>query len=150
MVKSTLIFVSVLIDTVILISIVATQLVLADIAGFGLDVDVGVRIDATLHDLMGLAIPLGVIVGASMAIAFAVAWFAHKKFGGNRTRWYMAAGFLSVPVGLLLLKVAMGVTLLAAARTPLGMFLVGLCGLAGGWLFAFLTDRFSGREMSHE
>jgi len=150
MVKGTLIFVSVLIDTVILISIVATQLVLADVAGFGLDVDIGVRIDATLHDLMGLAIPLGIIVGVSMAIAFAVAWFAHKKIGGNATRWYMAAGFVSVPAGLLLLKVAMGVTLLAAARTPLGMFLVGLCGLTGGWLFAFLTDRFSRREVSHD
>jgi hypothetical protein len=54
----------------------------------------------------------------------------------------MSAGFTSVPAAILIIKYFMGGTLLASARTSLGMFLVACCCMAGGWMFAFLSSRF--------
>jgi hypothetical protein len=135
-------FVVAVVDAYILTSIVSTQLVLADIQSFGLAVSFGDRVQATLHDLLGLALPLLVLIGLSFLVAFAVARYAFRTIGGNKMMWFMVAGFTSVPAGIVLIKYFMGGTLLASARTSLGMLLVALCGMAGGWVFAYLTSRF--------
>ena len=54
MLKTTLFFISAVIDAALLTSIVSTQLVLADVRSFGLEVSIGDRLDATIHDLIGL------------------------------------------------------------------------------------------------
>jgi hypothetical protein len=140
--KAVAFFLAAVIDTSILTSIVSTQLVLADVRSFGLTVSFGDRVQATLHDLLGLALPLLVLIGLSFLVAFAVARYAIRLIGGNKMMWFMAAGFTSVPAGIVLIKYFMGGTLLASARTSLGMLLVALCGMAGGWVFAYLTSRF--------
>ena len=142
MLKTTLFFISAVIDAALLTSIVSTQLVLADVKSFGLEVSIGDRLDATIHDLIGLMLPLLILIGLSFLVSFAIARYAVRIIGGNRTLWYMAAGFTSVPAAILIIKYFMGGTLLAAARTSLGMFLVACCCMAGGWVFAFLTSRF--------
>jgi len=135
-------FVAAVVEASILTSIVSTQLVLADIQGFGLAVSFGDRLQATLHDLLGLALPLLILIGLSFLVAFAVARYAIRTIGGNPMTWFMAAGFASVPAALVLIKYFMGGTLLASARTSLGMLLIAGCGMAGGWVFAYLTSRF--------
>jgi len=127
------------IDTAILVSVVSTQLVLADISGFGLAVPVGDRLAATLHDLIGVGPALAVLVGSSYAVAFPVAHRILRISGGNPVIWFAAAGLLSLPSAIVLIKLAMGGTLLASARTPLGMIAVSLCGLAGGLFYYWLT-----------
>ncbi len=139
--KTTLFFISAVVEAAFLTSIVSTQLVLADVKSFGLPVSPGDRLQATIHDLIGLMVPLLMLIGLSFLISFVIARFAHKALGGNRTLWYMTAGFTSVPVAILIIKFFMGGTLLASARTPLGMFLVACCCMAGGWLFAFLSSK---------
>ena len=136
-------YVAAVVDTSILTSIVSTQLILADVAGFGIPVSIGDRIGATIHDLIGLAVPLLLLVGLSFLIAFIIAKYVHRYIGGSRTIWYMAAGFTSIPSAIVLIKAAMGGTLLASARTPLGMMLIAFCGMAGGWIFAWLTSKFN-------
>jgi len=140
--KTMAFFVVAVIDASILTSIVSTQLVLADIRSFGLAVSLGDRLQATLHDLLGLALPLLVLIGLSFLVAFAVARYAIRIIGGNQMMWFMAAGLTSVPTGIVLIKYFMGGTLLASARTSLGMLLIALCGMAGGWMFAYLNSRF--------
>jgi hypothetical protein len=53
----------------------------------------------------------------------------------------MAAGLISLPASLMLIKSLLGGTPYAAARTDFGMVLIALCGLFGGWLFARLTQK---------
>ena len=146
MLKSGLFFVGTVVDTAILVSIVATQLVLADIAGFGVDISMGDRLMATVHDLLNFGPTLLVLIGVSFAVAFLVAFLAHRRFGGNRTTWYMVAGLTSFPAMIFLLRAAMGVTLIAAARNLTGLILLSLCCMAGGWAFAWLTSRFGNGE----
>ena len=143
-------YISAVIDTVILTSIVSTQLVLADVAGFGVAVSLNDRIGATLHDLIGLGPALALLIAASFAVAFPLAAFLQRRFGASPMLWYMAAGLLAMPAALMLLKVIMGGTLLASARTPLGMLLVALCGLVGGWVFAWVLNLLSGRTTAKE
>lgn len=144
--KTIVIFVTAVVFAAILTSIVSTQLVLADIQSFGLAVSLGDRLQATLHDLLGLALPLVMVIGLSFLVAFIVARNAIRMIGGSKMIWYMAAGFTSVPAGIFLIKYFMGGTLLASARTSLGMLLVACCCMAGGWLFAHLNLRFVSAE----
>lgn len=141
MLKSFVFYLAAVIGTSILISVVSTQLVLEDVASFGLHVSRDDRLAATLHDLMGLAVPLLLLVGLSFLVAFTVAKHACRHIGGNRTLWFMAAGLLSVPAAILGIKFAMGGTLLAAARSDVGMFLIACCSMLGGWLYAWLSSR---------
>ena len=89
------------------------------------------------------------LIGISFLIAFIVARYAHRMIGGSRAIWFSAAGFLSVPCALLLLKMAMGGTLLAAARTSLGMFLIACCCMAGGYGYAWITERYGNAGEQH-
>ena len=141
-IKATVFFVGSVIDTAILTSIVSTQLVLADVRSFGLSVSVGDRINATLHDILGVGPPLLVLIGLSFLVAFTVARHAQRIIGGSRAIWFSIAGFASVPVTLMLLKLALGGTMLASARTPLGMFLVACCCMAGAYCYVWLTERY--------
>jgi len=140
-VKTVLYFVVAILVTFLLASITGTQLVLADILRFGLAVPLSDRFSATLHDIVGLAPALSVLITAAFLIAFVIAALCRRFLGGNRTYWYLAAGFTSLPATLMLIKSIMGGTLFAAARTGLGMFLFALCGLLGGWVFARLTQK---------
>lgn len=146
MLKTVVFYFAAVIDAVLLISIVSTQLVLADIEGFGLHVSLSDRLQATTHDLLGLAVPLLLLIGLSFIISFVIARYLHRSLGGNRTLWYMAAGFTSVPAAIMLIKYFMGGTLLASARTSLGMFLIACCSMAGGWLFAYLSAAYGKKE----
>ena len=141
-VRIVVIFSVAVIDTVLLTSIVSSQLVLADISSFGLDVTIGDRLSATVRDLLNLAPALLFLIAPGFLVAFLVARYAERRFGGRRTLWYMAAGFASVPAVIYLIKLLMGMTLLASARTPAGMILVSCCGMLGGWIYALLSARF--------
>ena len=149
MMKSIAFFLIAVVDAAILTSIVSTQLVLADVQSFGLEVSAGDRLQTTLADLLGLAVPLLMLIGLCFLIAFTIARYAIRMIGGNRMLWFMAAGFTSVPAGIVVIKYFMGGTLLASARTPLGMALIACCSMAGGWVFAYLTARFGAQGASN-
>lgn len=140
-IKPVLIFILSVSVTFLLASIVGTQIILADIMSFGLDVSYSDRISATIHDIAGLSTTLSILIGAAFLVAFLVAALCFRFVGGNRTYWYMAAGFTSIPVTLILVKALMGGTLFAAARGGFGMVLIAFCGGVGGWIFARLTQR---------
>jgi hypothetical protein len=127
--------------TFLLVSIVGTQLVLADILSFGLAVALSDRISATIHDIVGLVPMLPLLVSVSFLVAFIFAEIINRFLTGKRTFWYMVAGLTSLPSAIILIKSLMGGTVFAAARTGFGMLLLALCGLLGGWLFARLTQK---------
>lgn len=134
-------FVATVLATFLLTSIVGTQLVLADILGFGLVVSSADRVSATIHDIAGLVTMLPILISVTFLLAFTIAESGRRIMSGKRTYWYMAAGLTSLPAALTLIKTLMGGTVFAAARTGFGMLLIALCGLIGGWLFARLVNR---------
>jgi hypothetical protein len=141
MIKTVLAFIIAVLLTFLLTSVAGTQIVFMDIQSFGLDVPSSDRLSATLHDIVGLAPTLSVLIAVALLIAFLVAALGNRYLGGNRTYWYLVAGFTSLPVTLILIKSIMGSALFAAAGTGFGMFIIALCGLLGGYLFARLTRR---------
>ena len=134
-------FIAVLFAVYLLISIVWTQIVLAEVKSFGLAVSLSDRIAATLHDIVGLAEMLPWLIVPALLVAFIVAALGKRFMGGNRTYWYLAAGLTSLPAGLILLELVLGGAPYAAARTGFGLSLIALCGMAGWWLFARLTQK---------
>jgi len=140
MVRRILAFIIAVLTAFLLSSVTGTQIVLSDIQRFGLDVSLSDRVAATIHDVSGLALTLPVLIAAAFLVAFLVAALGKRFLGGDRKYWFMAAGLTSVPAALWLIKLAMGGTLFAAARTSFGMLLIALCSMAGGWVFARLTQ----------
>ncbi len=139
--KTLLYFIVTVLATFLLVSIVGTQLVLADILSFGLPVSLSDRVSATIHDILGLATMLPILVSVTFLLAFVIAETVRRVLNGKRSYWYMAAGVTSLPASLVLIKTLMGGTVFAAARTGIGMLLIALCGLFGGWLFARLMRK---------
>ena len=95
-----------------------------------------------MHDLVGLAAPLLIIIGLGFLGALPIARYASSRIGGKSTWWFLAAGFLSVPATLLIIRFFLGLTVLASARTWPGMFLVACCGMAGASVFVYLRANF--------
>jgi hypothetical protein len=124
----------------LLTSVMGTQFVLSDIKTYGLAVSLSDRIMATLHDIYGLVPVLLILVSATYLVAFVIAALGHRFVGGSRLNWFLAAGFTSLPATMKLIKMAMGATLFAPAGTGFGQFLIALCGLAGAWVYARLTQ----------
>jgi len=150
MIKTILGFIASVFIAAAIISLVSTQLVLAELQSFGIAVSLLDRLETTAKDLLGLGITLVVLIAPSFLIGFTIAKYAHKFVGGNRKIWYTTAGFLSFPVTLYLIKYFMGVTLLASARTSWGMLMVGLCCMLAGWLFATFTGISNSEEFQNE
>ncbi len=140
-VKTMLFFVLTVLATFLLTSAVGTQLVLSDIKSFGLAVSLSDRVSATIHDITGLVTVLPLLISAAFLVAFIIAALGKRFLAGHRSNWYMAAGLISLPASLMLVKSLLGGTPFAAARTDFGMVLMALCGLFGGWLFARLTQK---------
>tara|TARA_R110001632_G_scaffold48305_4_gene121759 strand:+ start:660 stop:1127 length:468 start_codon:yes stop_codon:yes gene_type:complete len=141
MFKTIVLFIFTTLIATLLVCIVSTQIVLADVQSFGLNVSHDVRLNTTLDDLIGLGPVLYILITSGFLIGFIIAKYAHKYLGGNRTLWYVAAGCTTFPLTTYIIQYSMGLTILAAVRTPMGLFLATLCCIFSAWLFAFLSSR---------
>lgn len=139
-IKSVLSYFAAVVVAYLLMSIMGTQFVLADVQSYGLAVSMSDRIAATLHDIYGLVPVLLILVGAAFLVAFIIAALGHRFVGGSRLHWYLAAGFTSLPATMMLMKLTMGIKPFAPAGTIFGLFLIALCGLAGAWVYTRLTQ----------
>jgi hypothetical protein len=72
MIRTVSFFLMAVVGTAILTSIVSTQLVLADVKRFGLDVTMGDRVNATIHDFVGVGPALLMLISLSFLVAFIV------------------------------------------------------------------------------
>lgn len=116
-------------------SLIQTQLNLAALAKLGVDLPFAVRLKASAHDLLHFAPLFGLLLGLGFLIAFAVAELIARRWPVVRQALFPLAGASAMGVMLLLLKLALPVTLIAAARSAFGVFLLLLAGAFGGWLF---------------
>lgn len=139
MIRIFLAFITAVVTTHVLTSVIGTQFVLADIQSYGIAVSLSDRVVATWHDVYGLVPTLPILITAAFLVAFVVAALGNRFLGGDRRFWYLVAGLTSLPAAMLLIKSTMGITPFAAAGTASGMLLISVCGMVGGFLFSGLT-----------
>lgn len=119
-------------------SVLATQFVLAELRTMQVAVPFGVRIETTVHDVIGMGPTFAPIVAAALLVAFLVAALLTRFIPLPDRRWYLVGGFVGIIAALLLIKAVLGGTPIAGARGTLGLLSQGMAGLIGAWVFTKL------------
>lgn len=116
--------------------IASTQFMLAGLVGFGMEVPFADRVAATVHDVIGMGPTYGVIIAVALLPAFGIAAVLLRWVPGPGSFWFAVAGAAAIVVAILVVKFAVGGTVIGGGRTPLGLFTQGLAGGVAGWVFA--------------
>lgn len=125
----------------ILACVAHTQFVLYELGRLGVDVPIGDRVYATLHDIGGMGPTYGAILGIGFLVAFLVAGLIARFVPGLRVLIYVVAGGTAVAVALIIMNAQFEITPIAGARTMLGFAAqVGAGGVAG-LVFSAMTPR---------
>ena len=129
--------------TYILAALLATQVVLQDLVAMGVAVDIGTRVHASLHDLLGLATSylLLILFAFLLAMPAAAALVRLHLIPGPRALWFALAGALALVLLHVIMRQVLGVWPLAAAREWPGLLLQGLAGGIGGYVYARLSQQ---------
>jgi hypothetical protein len=125
----------------VLASATATQSVIGSLAGMGVDVQLGVRVQMTLSDIVGMANMFLPMVAFALLIAFMTAALLCRWLARWRLPLYAVAGAAALVTIHLILHLAFGLTPIAIARTAGGLLLQGLAGAAGGVCYLLLIRR---------
>jgi hypothetical protein len=125
----------------VLASATATQSVIGSLAGMGVDVQLGVRVQMTLSDILGMANMFLPMVAFALLIAFMTAALLCRWLARWRLPLYAVAGAAALVTIHLILHLAFGLTPIAIARTAGGLMLQGLAGAAGGVCYFLLIRR---------
>ena len=113
---------------------------LAQVAALGLEVTMGVRLDAAVHDvsnMYGIYLP---VVAVALLIALPVARLVMRFLPDARMIGYTLAGFVALlAVHLIMEQVFGGIVGIAPVRFIDGLLLQGLAGAFGGFAFHFVS-----------
>lgn len=120
--------------TYVLASVSHTYFVLNGLEQVGVDVDLSTWISTSISDIFGLYSYAG-IIAAGLLIGFSVMGVI-RKFYKLLPFWvYPLAGLLAMICIQLAMFPIFEVTLIAGARTTLGLVAQCLAGVVGGWVF---------------
>jgi hypothetical protein len=120
----------------LLATVTATQSVISNLTGMGVDVDTGTRLSMTLQDLAGMAGVFLPLIAAGYLVAFLVAGILCRWWPQWRVAFYIVAGAVALIAIHLTLKFALGITPVAIGRSISGLLVQGLAGAVGGYVFA--------------
>lgn len=120
-------------------SVVQTQFNLAALATLGAGIGPGLRLRTTFDDLLGFTPAWGGIVAAGLLLALPVATWLGRRRPAWRSALCALAGAAAVYTALSLMRLALGLSAVAAARSVGGLLALVLVGALGGWVFARLS-----------
>lgn len=120
--------------TYVLASVSHTYFVLNALEGVGVDVSLSTRISTSITDVLGLSAYAG-IIALGFLIAFSVMGIIHKFYKQLPPWVYPFAGVLAMICIHLAMFPIFEVTLIAGARTTLGIIAQCAAGFVGGWVF---------------
>jgi hypothetical protein len=123
----------------LLASFIATQSVVANLAGMGVDVGFSDRVSMTLKDFAGMAGLFLPMVAFALLGAFLISAMLCRWWAPWRIPIYIAAGAAALITIHLTLNLAFGVTPIAVGRTTTGLLLQGLAGAAGAYIYILFT-----------
>ena len=119
-----------------------SQLNLAALIELGMPVDIGVRIETTLHDLISMSQAYVILLIVALGIAFSVAALILKRAPQIRYLGFISAGFVALLVlNLGAIEATGGMHPLPVTRTTIGLLSQCLAGAVGGWVFAMVRSR---------
>ncbi len=122
-------------------SLLATQVVLGNLADMGVDISLTTRLQASLHDLLGMpAYLLLILVAFVIAMPIAAGLVRIHVVPGTRVFWFSLAGFVALVVLHLVMRQVLGLYPVAAAREWSGLLLQGLAGAVGGFLYNLISS----------
>lgn len=130
------------IATYLLAVLFYTQLNLANLVEMGLEVSMADRLQAALHDLIGMAMIYLPVIIVALLLGFLIARIVLIWVPQLRGLGYVVAGF----VGIFAIDFLMGATIasgthgLPVTRTLIGLLSQCVAGAAGGYVFAQLSD----------
>jgi len=128
----------------VLAVITATQYVIAQLSGMGIDVAFDERLAMTGRDIIGMASMFLPMVAFALLIAFMTAALLCRWLSHWRLPLYLLAGAVAVVCIHLGLNLAFGITPVAIARSSGGLLAQALAGAAGGLTYLYLSRRQPG------
>jgi hypothetical protein len=133
---------SAVVVTSVLGSIIQTQFNLSRIADLDGPISVVDRLQVTGFDLISFAPTFAIIVALALLIAFLVAGMLARWVGNARNSLFMLAGFVAIAAALAIMSAMLPVTAIGATRSLPGFLALSLTGVVGGWLYVqMLTGR---------
>ncbi|WP_199555520.1 hypothetical protein [Sandaracinobacteroides hominis] len=127
--------------TTALASLSHSLFVQSALAELGTELPFGIRLKTIFRDFFGLFPTLGPVMLGSLLIAFLVAAVLKRRAGMLAPFAYALAGWAAVFLALFTMRLVYGFSPLAGARTGMGMFVMTLSGLIGGFVFQWLTRK---------
>jgi hypothetical protein len=124
--------------TYALASFAATQSVVNRLDGMGIPTSVAERLQMSGQDLLGMAGLFLPLIAVGLLLAFLVAGGLGRRNPQRRTGLFVLAGAMAMLSIHLALQWSFDITLIAVARTPLGLLSQVLAGAAGGYLYTRL------------
>lgn len=123
--------------TFVLASIVHSQFVLQGLLELGIHISLSDRLAMTVDDIKGLFATLGAIISFSLLLGFLTVYALNKFIHTVEYAHllYPLAGGVAIWVMLAAMHPIMNITVVASARSQLGILSLGLCGVVGGALF---------------
>jgi hypothetical protein len=116
-------------------SLFMSQVVLARIDRFGVDVDLADRLRMTLADLAGLSTSYLPLIAVAVGIAMLVAALLGRFLPEQRRGLYLLAGLLAPPALIGIMTVTFGMNPLAGSEGVTGLLLQGLAGIVGAYVY---------------
>lgn len=122
-------------------SVAQTQVNLAAVSALGAPVDLGTRLQTTLHDLLSFAPTYGAIVALAFLLGFPLAALIARWQPRLSAPSFVLAGAAAIATALALMAAALGIHPIAAARSTLGFVALSAAGAVGGYAYAWLRAR---------
>jgi len=119
----------------VLATLAASQSVAAQLADMGVPLSFAERLQMSGKDLLGMTGLFLPLIAVGMTIALCVAAWLGRRQPQRRTVLFMLAGAVAMLSIHLALQWSFDITLVAVARSHLGMLSQALAGAVGGWLF---------------
>lgn len=142
----TLHFILATIVTVVFACLLQTQMVLHELSKLDVQISLSKRMYMSWQDLAGLLPSYGSIILIGLAIGFGIAKLIRRYTSLKSPLLYVFAGGAVMAVILIAMQPVLGVTLIAGARSGVGIMLQIIAGTIGGFCFMRLRKRLHSAE----
>lgn len=126
--------------TILIACILQTQMVLHGLSDIGVHISWVERVSMSYQDVVGLLPSYGVIITIGLAAGFGITKWIQIKIKQTPAHLYILAGGVTMAVILAAMHPLLGVTLLAGARSAVGITLQIAAGCIGGYCFMYLRS----------
>ncbi len=124
----------------VLATLAATQSVIGRLDGMGIPISFAERLSMSAQDLLGMCGLYLPLITVALLLAWPVAGWLGRRSPERRPLLFMLAGATAILCIHLALNWSFDITLVAVARTPLGLLSQVLAGAAAGYLYTRLKQ----------